>query len=419
MLCAKYLQNISHEYRAYMDWMERMGIIQIDHSYQNSHPDVTRNYCKYYKIVTPPDDFMPNDRDRLVQVEFKPNTAIEINIKSVKRTHGLSFMVKWLRMLTIEEQLAHDINDQIYQEDKISPRIGYKKGEYNYEPYWINPHRAYNARKDNIVAIASKQFYMSRDETSGRLHSNVTGLSSRIFPALRINGKPLVGYDIANSQPFLCSALINLLLDNERKMANFPTFFSLNPIPTPQTPILSNLSFLSYLKSYHINPNILIVMLEDFLSEPDLTGVLAFQNFCFTGKLYSEIAQNVFGFEYVNQNKRRVKDLFFTLFFTKPGNNRNGIPKFKQQYPGIHKIISQIKNNSTDPNVFPKLLQCMESYYIIERVCKRMNKEYPKAPLFTKHDSVYTTDENLERLKLVMEDEAIKLFGVVPMLNMA
>jgi hypothetical protein len=155
------------------------------------------------------------------------------------------------------------------------------------------------------------------------------------------------------------------------------------------------------------------------LLEPDLTGVLAFQNFCFTGQLYQEIARNVFDFEYVNENKRRVKDLFFTLFFTKPGNNRNGIPKFKVQYPGIHTIISKIKELSVDSNFFPILLQCMESFYIIERVCKRMNKEYPKAPLFTKHDSVYTTDEYLECLKLVMEDEALKLFGVVPRLNRA
>jgi hypothetical protein len=417
MLCAKYLQSITHEYRSYMEWMERVGIVQIDHSYQNSHPDVTRNYCKNYKIVTPADDFMPNDRDRLVQIEFKANTAIEIFIKSVKRTHGLSFMVKWLRQLTIDDQLAHDLNWQQLREDLVTPRIGYKQGEFHYEPYRINPQRAYNSRKDNVVAIGMKQFYMSRDETSGRLHSNVTGLSSRIFPALRIKGEPLVGYDIANSQPFLCSALINLLFDNEQKKGNFTHFFQTNPISTPQTPFLSNSSFLSYLKSYSIKPNLLIVMLEDFLSEPDLKGVLAFQNFCFTGQLYQEIARNVFGFEYEFENKRRVKDLFFTLFFTKPGNNRNGIPKFKQKYPGIHTIISKIKELSADSNFFPILLQCMESYYIIERVCKRMNKEYPKAPLFTKHDSVYTTHEYLERLKLVMEDEALKLFGVIPRLN--
>jgi hypothetical protein len=417
-LRSTYLQNISHEYKSYMDWMERVGIIQVNSSYQNSHPDPTRNYNKHYRIVPPPDDFMPNDRDRLVQVEFKENEAIKLFVTSRKRTFGLSFMVKWLEKLTIEEQLAYDLNEEIYQEDKISPRIGYRKGEYHYEPYRINPDRAKTARKENIVAILSKQFYMSRDETSGRLHSNVTGLSSRIFPALRIKGKPLVGYDIANSQPFLCSALINLLLDNEQKKGNFTHFFSQYPISTPQTPLLSNQSFHSYLKSYlpikSINH---IVMLEDFLSEPDLTGVLEYQNLCLTGDLYPEIARNVFGFEYENENKRRVKDLFFTLFFTKPGNNRGGVPNFKKQYPGVHHIISQIKGLSNDSNFFPVLLQCLESYYILERVCKRMNLEHPKAPLFTKHDSVYTTDEFVEQLKLIMEDESFKLFGMIPKLN--
>ncbi len=418
MLCSKYLQSISHEYKFYMDWMERVGIVQIDHSYQNSHPDPTRNFCKYYRIVPPRDDFMPNDRDRLVQVEFKENAAIRLFVTSRKRTFGLSFMVKWLNQLTIDDQLAHDLNWEIYQEDKKNPRIGYHKGLYHYVPYKINPHRAYNSRKDNIVAIGMKQFYMSRDETSGRLHSNVTGLSSRIFPALRIKGKPLVGYDIANSQPFLCSALINLLLDNEQKKGNFTTFFSQNPISTPQTSFLSNSSFLSYLKSYLPIKSIHhIVMLEDFLSEPDLTGVLEYQNLCLTGDLYPEIARNVFGVEYENKNKRRVKDLFFTLFFTKPGNNRGGISRFKKQYPGVHKIISQIKMLSEDSNFFPVLLQCLESYFILERVCKRMNLEHPKAPLFTKHDSVYTTTEYLDKLKFIMETEAMDLFGIIPKLN--
>ncbi len=419
-LKSTYLQNISHEYKFYMDWMERVGIIQVNPSYQNSHPDPTRNYNKHYRIVPPPDDFMPNDRDRIVQVEFKENSAIRLFVTSSKRTHGLNFMVNWLKKLTIEEQLAYDLNEEIYQEDIISPRIGYRKGEYHYEPYRINPDRAKTARKESIVAIGMIQFYMSRDETSGRLHSNVTGLSSRIFPALRIGGKPLVGYDIANSQPFLCSALINLLLDNEQKKGNFTSFFSQNPISTPQTSFLSNQSFLYYLKSYLPIQSIHhIVMLEDFLSEPDLTGVLAYQNLCLTGNLYPEIARNVFGFEYENENKRRVKDLFFTLFFTKPRNNKGGIPIFKTKYPGVHKIISQIKELGDDSNFFPILLQCLESYYILERVCKRMNKEYPRAPLFTKHDSVYTTEKYLAQLKSIMEEEAMNLFGVVPRLNIA
>ncbi len=416
---SKYLQSISHEYKLYMDWMERMGIVQIHHSYQNSHPDATKNYCKYYRIVPPPDEFMPNDRDRLVQVEFNGNNVIKLSLTSVKNTKGFDFLVKWLNKLTIDDQLAHDLNDKIYQEDRISPRLGYRKGEFHYETYNINPTRAKIARKDNIVAIGTRQFYMSRDSTSGRLHSNVTGLSSRLFPALRFNGQPLVGYDIANSQPFLCSALFNLMLDNEQKKGKHSTFFSSNPISTPQTPLLSNSPLLTYLKTYIPTQTLThLVMLEDFLPEADLKGVLEFQDLCFRGELYQEIALKVFELEY-DSNKRKVKDLFFTLFFTKPKNNRNGIPKFKRKYNGVHHIISSIKNSSDDSNLFPILLQCLESFYILERVCKRMNKEASKAPLFTKHDSVYTTEEYLPKLKHIMQEEALKLFGVVPRLNPA
>lgn len=448
-LKSTYLQNIVHDYKFYMDWMESKGIIQIYHSYQNSHPDPTKNYNKHYRIVPPPENFMPDDRDRIVQVAFKENTAFRIFLTSVKETRGLTFLVNWLKKITIVEQLAHDLNDEIYQEDRISPRIGYKKGLFNYVPYFIDPDRAKIARKDSIVAILTKQFYMSRDTTSGRLHSNVTGLSSRIFPALRIQGMPLVGYDIANSQPFICSALINFSIEDAKKREQFPQTFSNYPILTPisstnpitpstlslTNPLLpsnpnnptqsiplftSNPTLIPYIQTYLpnlTNPTSLLVMLEEFLSEPDLIGVLEFQNLTTSGNLYQEIARNVFGFEYVSENKRKVKDLFFTLFFTKPGNNKGGMSKFKERYLGVHSIISAIKSKSPDDNFFPILLQCLESYYILEKVCKRMNDECPRAPLFTKHDSVYTIAEYLPLLKTVMEDEAIKLFGMCPKLN--
>jgi hypothetical protein len=187
---------------------------------------------------------------------------------------------------------------------------------------------------------------MSWDETSGRLHSNVTGLSSRIFPAFRIKGEPLVGYDIANSQPFLCSALINLLLDNEQKKGNFTHFFQSNPISTPQTSLLTNSSFLSYLKPFIPTKTLsAIVMLEDFLSEPDLTGVIEFQNLCLTGNLYPEIARNVFEFEYEDKNKRRVKDLFFTLFLQNQATTSKAFLYLKSNTLEFIKSFQKLKNS--------------------------------------------------------------------------
>jgi hypothetical protein len=107
------------------------------------------------------------------------------------------------------------------------------------------------------------------------------------------------------------------------------------------------------------------------------------------------------------------------LFFTKPRNNKKGIPKFKKKYPGVHKIISAIKESSSEENYFPVLLQSLESYYILEVVCKSIQKRHRNIPLFTKHDSIYTTEEYLPILKSTLEEEALKLFGIAPTLNLS
>jgi hypothetical protein len=102
------------------------------------------------------------------------------------------------------------------------------------------------------------------------------------------------------------------------------------------------------------------------------------------------------------------------LLFTKPGNQRNGIPKFKQQFPAVHRVISEIKRQSSEKGYFPIILQCIESYFILEKVCKRMHREHPKAPIFTKHDSVYTIEEFRSELLEIMQEESLALFGCVP-----
>ncbi len=412
MLCSEHLQKISHEYRFYLSWMESKDIIQIDYSYQ------IKSKCRYYKLITDDVTNINYGRDVLMTVTFESNSSLTSSVTNVQNIFGISFLVDWLNQITIDDQLANDLNWSVYQQDKVKPRVGYKEGMFGLEPYHIIPLRAYNFRKDNVKSINKGRIYATRDTTSGRLHTSLTGLSSKIFPALRFKGKHLVGYDIANSQPFLTSVIINSLLisyqlrQNELKKEPLPSNHSLNPL-------ITNTKLNNYLYKYtHTHPPYHTIMLEDFLSDADFTGVLEFQLLCKKGHLYPVMSQNIFGLEYVNDNKRVVKDLFFTLFFTKPKNNKKGIPKFKKQYPGVHKIISAIKDSSEEGNYFPVLLQSLESYYILEVVCKSINKRYKNIPLFTKHDSIYTTEEYLPIIKSTLEEEALNLFGLVPSLNL-
>ena len=409
MLCSEHLQKISHEYRYYLSWMESNGIIQIDYSYQ------VKSKCRYYRLII---DDVTNEKygkDALMTVEFKPTSSLSQKATKVDNTFGLSFLVDWLNQVKIDVQLADDLNYLAHQQDKLKPRTGFRQGKYGLEPYRINAFRAFNHRKDKIRSIKMGSFYATRDTTSGRLHTSLTGLSSKIFPALRFKGQPLVGYDLANSQPFLTSVIINSLLISYQMRQ-----MELKKGPLPINPLLTNTKLNNYLYKHTLtHPPYHTIMLEDFLSYADFTGVVEFQVLCKTGDLYPIMSQNIFGLEYVSENKRVVKDLFFTLFFTKPRNNKKGIPKFKKQYPGVHKIISAIKESSSEENYFPVLLQSLESYYILEVVCKSIQKRHRNIPLFTKHDSIYTTEEYLPILKSTLEEEALNLFGIAPTLNLS
>ena len=107
--------------------------------------------------------------------------------------------------------MAYDISEAQFQKDLRITRYRNKKGTYKYEQKPVIPIESLNQRKNSIVSIVCKDFFMTRDKTAGRLHSNLTNLTSNLFPALSFKGKKLVGYDIANSQPILFTALNNML----------------------------------------------------------------------------------------------------------------------------------------------------------------------------------------------------------------
>ena len=60
---------------------------------------------------------------------------------------------------------------------------------------------------------------------------------------------------------------------------------------------------------------------------------------------------------------------------------------------------------------FSTLTQKLESDFILNWICKRISDERPEAPIYTVHDSILTTKENMDYVKYVMTDESLNLFG--------
>lgn len=413
-ISSRRLQKSCNNYREYIELMTNLGVINVSRHFKPGE------YCRKYSIPIPNDESLNDDRERFVQVELTAEKNLKTSFTKKKNIHGINFLRIHLEGIEINERMAYDISEEMFQKDLKAPRFRSKKGKYKSEPKRVSPIEALNKRKQDIVNILCKNFYMNRDETAGRVHSNLTTLTSNLFPALTCKGKKLVGYDIANSQPFLFTALVSLFqLENDSTRGAILKYSS-----------ISHKNLYKYLQSYlspinktHNTPTPTLIpyntiILREKLSNIDHIKLSEFQNLCLDGTLYSVISKSVFNKDYKN-DPRSVKDLFFTLLFTKPGNNKNGIPKFKALYPEVHAVISEFKRLSKKDNFFPVLLQSLESYYIIEVVCKRINAEHPKIPIFTKHDSIYTTEGNEHIVEQIMEEEALNLFGCVPLLRLS
>ena len=63
------------------------------------------------------------------------------------------------------------------------------------------------------------------------------------------------------------------------------------------------------------------------------------------------------------------------------------------------------------------LLQRMESFMVIEVICRRIAREKPKLPIFTIHDSIVTTKGNEGYVRNVMEEELEQFVGIKPHLK--
>ena len=118
-------------------------------------------------------------------------------------------------------------------------------------------------------------------------------------------------------------------------------------------------------------------------------------------------------------NRKESKDVFFSIMYS--GNQFFGQEEakykrlFRERFPNVYKIFSLIK--SIEKNLLACTLQRVESYIIIDVICKRIEIERPYLPIFTIHDSIATTAGNEDYIKYLMYDEFTRIIGYKPMLK--
>jgi hypothetical protein len=269
--------------------------------------------------------------------------------------------------------------------------------------------QAYNANLLAISKFKNQEYYFSVDSTAGRLHTNLTGLKSELRQFVKYGGQQLVSVDVKNSQPFLST----LLLTKEFYQTTTPIPFSLDSLnSTMPKPIqFSNQTTTS------------LIMLVNNSEVPDNTNVSdisIYREKVITGTFYEYLGNQIEKKCDVRiDDRQQLKEMVFTVLYS---DNRfiGGLkawPKrlFRNTFPTVYKVFYHLKQKAH--NTLAILLQSIESHFILDFVVKRIVSEKPNMPIFTIHDSVVCQVGNEEYIKTIIQEEAMKCFGVAPVLK--
>ena len=249
----------------------------------------------------------------------------------------------------------------------------------------------------------------------GRVHTNVTSLMTELRQFLRYDGLPLVNLDIRNSQPLFLGMLLSNYFQNDKNLANInrysisdqsvysESFFS-SPIPSsiisPTPPIRCNFLHLEIKGAEG---------LEERRVPDDLNQYV---ELCQNGTFYDYMMEKG---NIVHQDRRQFKTRFFaSVFFCKNNPVRREAEVFGSIFPSVYEAVRELK--ARDYTQLSKLLQRVESSFMINRVVRALMNEYPDLPLFTIHDSLMTTQEHSETVRWAMMDQ-FRRVGLAPTIN--
>jgi len=211
----------------------------------------------------------------------------------------------------------------------------------------------------SMVEVFDQKF-ATVDEKAKRLHNSLTNLGGSLRQFLSYKGKKIEGIDIKSSQPMFL-------------------YFKLK-------------------KDFNVEKK----EMDKYL---DLVLNKGFYEF-FAKKL---------NFKLTVDNRKNFKIAMFSkVLFDRNRKTENKYVKvFKKEFPAIYYSIYLIKQK--DHTEMALSLQRLESSFIFDAV-ERIAKQH-SIPLFTIHDSISTTEGNINKVLKIVEEDFIIKYGLTPKLH--
>lgn len=377
------LQKRNHEYKKYLKYLLDRKIIICDWYY------IPKKKSLAYKVSN-------RYQSEIRAIEITKRTLIKSIINNrdynKEKTEELLFLKKWFNSnLKIDIISAKKYLRAEYLKDK---KIRSQKPK-------STPEIKYNARLLPALNTHTQNHNFHVDNKGYRLHTNLTQTKTELRKFISYNDKKLCAIDIKNSQPFLTIAL----LDKAIFLKNNIQDKIINP----------NL----------INNNNYPIMLVDLINEiENKSDVIEFKKMVGNGKFYEEFGEILIDEKIVkiddNCNIRAMaKDITFSTFFS-PNTSiaySPAIKVFNLKFPNVYRVFKLIKRGKKKHNSLAIALQRLEAELVLDKACKIINRLKPNIPLYTLHDSIITTEENVKFIELIMTRVLQKQIGIKPNLK--
>ena len=383
------LKGIFSKYNKYLDFFTNSEIIEkvLNHSTDKGTSNQYKLKEKYLfdDIIS----YEITDKSLLKKFEITTNeNEIEKdNLKIDKKDFCLKKRPHLVRYfndnLTIDKRLAFEI---------IKPHK-----ELNYAKY--------QSGMQLILEYDRKVWkYSIKPESDNRLHTNLTRTNKELRKCLNYKGDGLSAVDIRASQPFFFAVFLKAFLKKDYKLVKQIGASKL--ISKKKFEELCNLD----VNRVEIIAFVEIILTEDFYN--NFSNHLEVQ-IDEEGKLYKMKTNYIeprsklqkrrkIDFEQPKiketfENKRDyAKSIIMEVFFSSPRTPTKEAKQFRTLYPSVSKIMKFIKDECVN---FDKLLSHIESYCLLDFVAFRFSKNHKNIPMWSIHDSLVTTKQNIKLLK--------------------
>lgn len=397
LLKAAYLRRIvnSHILKRLLLEMQRLGLIERDEYYVKGEKSYGYRFTKRYSHR--PTQRVACRRPKLAQRIINRRHA---DFRHYKPVHKHLF--EWLGRVKLDWQPALEaIQAMDFSEAKLSPD---EMQELNLQL---------------VQSIIDNHWEFTVCDY-GRVHTNVTRLAKDIRQLLKIDGKPLIALDVANSQPLiLYVALLKSLVGNDHPLASLGDRFC-----TPADGFTHNSTNPAYQGHPVATPDYyrhrIVLPRPPTIRCSFPADLQRYKELCESGALYQHLMERM----QWTKDKESFKDeeLFRCLYGVNGPYDSEGKynpsrlqPVLQADFPTIWRFIRSWKKKHGYKDLACQM-QKAESKLVIEGVCGRLMREHPDCPLVTIHDAILTTPEWVDEVRRTMLEEFAKI-GIHPTLR--